>query len=77
MEKKITEIIRKHATEENIKNNSTLRSLGLDSLDAVEIQMEIESAFDITFPRDIMQKISVDTTIEQLEIFTNQVLSNI
>lgn len=70
MKNTIRKIISKYATEENIEDNSTLRSLGLDSLDVVELEIDIEQNFNFTFSKDMLQIISADTTVEQLIDYT-------
>ena len=35
-----------------VKADSTLESLGLDSLDTIELMFEVEEAFDIRVPQD-------------------------
>lgn len=74
MQNTIRQIIRKYATEENIEDNSTLRSLGLDSLDVVEIQIDIENIYNIEFPREIREKISIDTTVNQILDYTKSTI---
>jgi acyl carrier protein len=48
-----------------IFDNSTMESLGLDSLDATEIVMEIENTYEINLD-DITPKQLVDSTVVEL-----------
>ncbi len=38
--------------EEKIRGEATLDTLGLDSLDLIEVLFEVEEAFDIRIPQD-------------------------
>lgn len=51
---KIANIISEHADIEvdTVKEDSTIEDLGLDSLDVVEITMQIEDEFGISFGDD-------------------------
>jgi len=51
-------------SEEEIKDDSTLNSLGIDSLDVVEIVMEIEEEFDIAVPDTEAEKLANGTINE-------------
>lgn len=51
---KIEEILKKSLKVDNIDPSLKLRDQGLDSLDLVEIMMELETAFNIEFTNDEM-----------------------
>ena len=42
---------------ENITPQTTFRELGADSLDTVELVMELEEEFDLTIPDEVAEKI--------------------
>lgn len=63
--KEIIKNFRGEAIELNIDDN--FNDLGFDSLDRVELVMEIEEKFDITFPDDIQ----IDTVKELVEAIEN------
>src|SRR5687768_7738107 len=44
-------------SSENIRSETTLRELGADSLDTVELVMELEEEFDVNIPDDVAEKI--------------------
>lgn len=44
-------------TKEEIQNETDLRDLGMDSLDAVEIVMEIEKEYNIIIPDESCEKV--------------------
>ena len=50
---------------EDIKEKDTLRDLGLDSLDAVELMMNLESEFGVGIPDEDAEKIE-NETVEDL-----------
>lgn len=52
VQQQIFEIIAKHGDIDlaTLKPESTLKDLGIDSLDAVEIIFDIEEHFDVTLP---------------------------
>ena len=56
--------------EEGIKNESSfMDDLGADSLDLVELVMDLETEFDITIEDDQAEKItSVQSAIDQIEV---------
>lgn len=62
---KIEEILKKSLKVENIEPSLKLREQGLDSLDLVEIMMELETAFNIEFTNDEM--LGFDTVGEVIE----------
>jgi acyl carrier protein len=41
-----------HVPQEKIRPDATLESLGLDSLDLIEVLFEVEEAFNIRVPQD-------------------------
>lgn len=41
-----------HVAPEKIRPDATLESLGLDSLDLIEVLFEVEEAFNIRVPQD-------------------------
>lgn len=51
---KVEEILKKSLKIENINPSVKLREQGLDSLDLVEIMMELETSFNIEFTNDEM-----------------------
>ena len=63
--KKIKEIISRQTDidEENLSENTTIEDIVADSLDIVEMLMEIEEAFDIDIPDEDAKKL---TTIGEL-----------
>lgn len=52
--KKVEEILKKSLKVEKVEASIKLREQGLDSLDLVEIMMELETAFSIEFTNDEM-----------------------
>jgi acyl carrier protein len=60
LQNKIKTIISNHLNvkEEEITSEKSLIDLGADSLDAVELMMEIENKFDISIPDTEMEKLS-------------------
>ena len=60
VEAKIIEIVSKQlgvGKEKITKDSSFVNDLGADSLDQVELVMEIEDAFDLSIPDDAAEKI--------------------
>jgi len=60
IETKVVEIVSKQlgvAKEKINKTSSFVNDLGADSLDTVELVMEIEDAFDLSIPDDAAEKI--------------------
>ncbi len=51
---KVEEILKKSLKIDNIDPEIKLREQGLDSLDLVEIMMELETSFNIEFTNDEM-----------------------
>jgi len=69
--KKVEEILKKSLKVENIEAGQKLRDQGLDSLDLVEIMMELETAFNIEFTNDEM--LGFETVGEVVENITAKV----
>ena len=57
---KIAELIAEKIDVSEIKEDTTLEDLGIDSLDVTEIAMDIESEFDIEFEADATMKTVAD-----------------
>jgi len=60
IESKVIEIVSKQlgvAKEKITRQSSFVNDLGADSLDTVELVMEIEDAFDLSIPDDAAEKI--------------------
>ena len=60
IEVKVIEIVSKQlgvAKEKITRQSSFVNDLGADSLDTVELVMEIEDAFDLSIPDDAAEKI--------------------
>ncbi len=76
IESKIFDIVAKQLNIErsNIKRESSfVNDLGADSLDTVELVMEIEEAFSVSIPDEDAQKIQqVGDAISYIEKRTNQ-----
>ena len=54
------------------EETSFVNDLGADSLDTVELVMELEEEFDITIPDDVAEKIeTVGQAIEEIEKLLN------
>jgi acyl carrier protein len=47
-----TKLLQKRVGNKAIDENSNLRSLGIDSLDLVEIVLEVEDMYDVSFEND-------------------------
>ncbi|MDY4787785.1 MAG: phosphopantetheine-binding protein [Bacilli bacterium] len=61
-------ILKEKASVSDIKSESELRSLGIDSLDLVEIIMDIEEQFGIQFENDELNKfVTVDDVVKAIE----------
>ena len=66
----IAEVVsdRTDTAREEVKEESTFRDLGVDSLDTVEMIMDFENAFDIKIPDEEAEKITtVGEAIEHIE----------
>ncbi len=71
IETKVIEIVSKQlgvAKEKITRSSSFVNDLGADSLDTVELVMEIEDAFDLSIPDDAAEKIqTVGDAIKYIE----------
>ncbi len=71
IETKVIEIVSKQlgvAKEKITRESSFVNDLGADSLDTVELVMEIEDAFDLSIPDDAAEKIqTVGDAIKYIE----------
>lgn len=71
IEAKVIEIVSKQlgvAKEKISRPSSFVNDLGADSLDTVELVMEIEDAFDLSIPEDAAEKIqTVGDAISYIE----------
>lgn len=56
--KVVKEIILKRTTIDNVKEEDELSALGLDSLDLVEVMIEIEETFNIEFTNEEIGEIT-------------------
>lgn len=55
-------------SKESIKDESTLESLGADSLNRVQIVMELEDAFGVEISDDDAEKLTtVNSTVEHIQ----------
>ena len=62
------EILKGKASVKEIERTSDLRSLGIDSLDLVEIIMDVEDKFGIQFENDELNKfVTVDDVVKAIE----------
>jgi acyl carrier protein len=52
IEERVKKVMAKHVNVDNLKVTDELKTLGLDSLDLVEVAMEIEEEFNIQFEMD-------------------------
>lgn len=67
---KVAEIIAKtaHCNVEDIKPETELRSLGIDSLKAISVLFELEEAFDTEIPNELISSIiTVNDILDKLE----------
>ena len=68
---KVAEIIAKtaHCSTEDIKPETELESLGIDSLKAITVLFELEEAFDIEIPNELISTITtVNDILDKLEV---------
>ena len=62
------EILKGKASVKEIEATSDLRSLGIDSLDLVEIIMDVEDKFGIQFENDELNKfVTVSDVVKAIE----------
>lgn len=76
IEKKVLEILEDHSLEETLLSEEKLINQGFDSLDKIEVCMDIEKAFGITIDDNFLYSSQVDdmTTKEVVDYVTSQVL---
>lgn len=55
---KVSNIFTKYSKNADINNDTSLKELGLDSLDLVEVLMDIEEEFNIEFEDEEMMALS-------------------
>jgi len=65
-EKVLREILEKRTNLKDVDINQPLSSLGIDSLDLVEVMLEIEERLDITFSSDEIGEVSTLKEIKEL-----------
>ena len=54
---RLAKVFRKYSKNETLTEQSSLKDLGLDSLDLVEVIMDVEEEFDIQFEDDEMMSL--------------------
>lgn len=55
--------------EERVKPEATLESLGLDSLDAIEVMFDIEDEFQIRIPQDRREnEVKINTVQDIIDV---------
>ena len=67
---KVAEIIARtaHCNVEDIKPDTRLESLGIDSLKAITVLFELEEAFDVEIPNELISSIiTVNDILDKLE----------
>ena len=68
---KVAEIIAKtaHCRIEDVRPETELESLGIDSLKAITVLFELEEAFDTEIPNELISKITtVSDIMDKLEL---------
>jgi acyl carrier protein len=73
--KKVTEVIIKtaHCKPEDVKPETELITLGIDSLKALTVLFELEEAFDIEIPNELIPSIvTVNDIVERLSVLINK-----
>ncbi len=76
---KVAEIIAKTApcNVEDVKPETQLEELGIDSLKAITVLFELEEAFDIEIPNELISSINtVNDILVKLEDIRNASLAN-
>ena len=69
----INEIVKEFRGEDvNLKIDDNFNELGFDSLDRVELVMELESRFDISFPDDLQIE-TVKELVDTIEKLTKKI----
>ena len=58
IKKTVSEILSKRCDVSSLKEEDSLQSLGLDSLDLVEVMLEIEDALGIEFDSEEIQEVT-------------------
>ena len=58
LHEKVSNIFTKYSKNADINNDTSLKELGLDSLDLVEVLMDIEEEFGIEFEDEEMMALS-------------------
>ena len=72
----INEIVKEFRGEDvNLKIDDNFNELGFDSLDRVELVMELESRFDISFPDDLQIE-TVKELVDTIEKLTKKYNGN-
>ena len=76
IEKKVLGILEDHSWEETLLSEEKLINQGFDSLDKIEVCMDIEKAFGITIYDNFLYSSQVDdmTAKEVVDYVTSQVL---
>ena len=67
---KVAEIIAKttHCNVEDIKPDTELEALGIDSLKAITVLFELEEAFDVEIPNELISSITtVNDILDKLD----------
>lgn len=63
----------KHMPREQVTANSTFEELGLDSLSGLNLIFDIESAFDVSVPDEVLDTVTtVPQLIENLKLLLAQ-----
>ena len=62
----VSEILAKRVDISNLKEEDSLKDLGLDSLDLVEVMLEIEDALHIEFDSDEIANLSTLKSVLEL-----------
>lgn len=65
-EKVLREILEKRTSLKDVDLNQPLSSLGIDSLDLVEVMLEIEEKLDITFSSDEIGDVATLKEVKEL-----------
>ena len=68
---KVAEIIARtaHCSIEDIKPDTRLEALGIDSLKAITVLFELEEAFDVEIPNELISSIiTVNDILDKLEV---------
>ena len=58
VKKTVSDILAKRVDVSNLKEEDSLKEIGLDSLDLVEVMLEIEDALNIEFQSDEIANLS-------------------